>query len=375
MAAQPIYALLLVVLPLVAFGVLWAIFWQGVPRDLPVAVLDRDHTALSRQLVRMIDASPTMRVAFPVATEAEGEGLIREGRAYALVTVPTDLERAIRRGEAAPVVCHYNAQLLLPASLIRRDLRGVVGTLSAGIELRRKLGGGTPRGVAMAQIEPVRMERHTLFNPELSYLSYLLAALLPTMLQVFVLVAAVQALGSELKDGTAAEWLAAAGGRVWKAVLGKLLPATVHFWLMGLAMVAVLFRALGLPLSGSLTAIVAGTLLFVLAVEAVGLALVAWLANLRFATSAAAFLAGPAFAFSGITFPVAAMPLAAQTWGALIPLTHYLRVMVDQTMRGAPVAVSSLPLAVLAAFALVLPAASLGRLRRVATDGRFWGRL
>lgn len=375
MAAQPIYALLLVVLPLVAFGVLWAIFWQGVPRDLPVAILDRDHTALSRQLVRMIDASPTMRVAFPVAAEAEGERLIREGRAYALVTIPADLDRAIRRGESAPVVCHYNAQLLLPASLIRRDLRGVVGTLSAGIELRRKLGGGTPRDVAMAQVEPVRMERHTLFNPELSYLSYLLAALLPTMLQVFVLVAAVQALGAELKDGTAADWLATAGGRVWKAVLGKLLPATVHFWLMGLAMVAALFRALGLPLRGSLGAIVIGTLLFVLAVEAVGLALAAWLANLRFATSAAAFLAGPAFAFSGITFPVAAMPLAAQTWGALIPLTHYLRLMVDQTMRGAPVAVSSLPLAALAAFALVLPAASLGRLRRVAADKRFWGRL
>lgn len=374
MVGQPIYPLLLVVLPLVAFGVLWAIFRQGVPRDLPVAVLDRDGTALSRQLVRMIEASPTMRVAFRVASEGEGERLVREGRAYALVTVPADLERAVRRGEAIPVVCHYNAQLLLPASLVRRDLRGVVGTLSAGVELRRRHGAGTPRAVAMAQLEPVRTERHTLFNPELSYLSYLLAALLPAMLQVFVLVAAVQALGSELKDGTGAAWLAAAGGRIAKAVLGKLLPATVHFWLMGLAMVAVLFHALELPLRGSLGAIVAGTLLFVLAVEAVGLALVAWLANLRFATSAAAFLAGPAFAFSGITFPVAAMPLAARAWGALIPLTHFLRVMVDQAMRGAPVAVSSLPLAALAAFALMLPAASLGRLRRVATNERLWGR-
>ncbi len=374
MAAQPIYSLLLVVLPLAAFGLLWAIFWHGVPRELPVVVLDGDRTALSRQLVRMIDASPTMRVACAVASQADGERLVREGRAYALVTVPADLERAVRRGETAPVVCHYNAQLLLPASLIRRDLRGVVGTLSAGIELRRRQGGGTPRQVAIAHIEPVRMDRHTLFNPELSYLSYLLAALLPTMLQVFILVAAVQALGSELKDGTAADWLAAGGGRTWKAVLGKLLPATVHFWLMGLAMVAVLFSALELPLRGSLAAIVGGTLLFVLAVEAVGLALVAFFANLRFATSAAAFLAGPAFAFSGITFPAAAMPLPAQAWGALLPLTHYLRVMVEQAVRGAPPAVSSLSLAALAAFVLVLPAASLGRLRRAATEERFWRR-
>jgi len=375
MAAQPIYPLLLVVLPLLAFAVLWAIFSSAVPRDLPVAVLDRDHSALSRQLLRLIDASPTMKVALSVASQAEGERLVRQGKVYALVTIPDEFERAIRRGESAPVVCHYNAQLLLLASLIRRDLRGVVGTFSAGIELRRRQGGGTPLVVAMAQMAPVRMDRHTLFNPELSYLVYLLPALLPTVLQVFILVLAVQALGCELKEGSAAQWLATAGGSVRKAVIGKLLPATVHFCLMGLAMLVILFQSLAVPLRGSLTAIIVGTLLFVLAVKAVGIALVAWLANLRFATSAAAFLAGPALAFSGITFPVAAMPLPAQAWGALIPLTHFLRVLVDQAMRGAPVAVSAVPLAALATFVLVLPAVSFSRLRRVATDERFWGRL
>lgn len=372
-ASGPIYLLLMLVLPLAAFGLLWAIFSSEVPSELPIAVVDMDRTALSRQLVRMADATRTMKVAFEVPDETVAQGLIREGNAYAVLVIPRDLERAVRRGETAQVVCQLNAQLLLPASLIRRDLRATVGTLSAGIELRRRQAAGAPRAAAVALLEPIRTERHTLFNPQLSYVTYLLAALLPTMLQVFILVTAVQAVGSELKDGTAGAWLEVAGGRAWKAVLGKLLPHTVAFVVMSLAMLAVLFRALGLPLRGNLWVLVGGTVLFVLAVQAMGLALCAWLANLRFATSAAGLLAGPAFAFSGVTFPVAAMPPVAQAWGALIPLTHYLQLLVDQAVRGATPAASAVPLAALAAFAMALPALSLLRLGRVARDPRFWG--
>ncbi|HNX49704.1 MAG TPA: ABC transporter permease [Thermoanaerobaculaceae bacterium] len=373
LAGQPIYLLLMLVFPLASFGLLWAIFSSEVPSELPIAVVDLDHSTLSRQLVRMTDATRTMRVAFEPSDEPAAQRLIREGTAYAVVVIPRDLEREVRRGETAGVVCQYNAQLLLPASLIRRDLRAVVGTLSAGVELRRRQAGGAPRAVAMAQMEPVRVERHTLFNPQLSYVTYLLAALLPTMLQVFILVTAVQAVGSELKDSTAGEWLEVAGGRAWKAVLGKLLPHTVAFVVLSLAMLAVLFRALDLPMRGSLGVLAGGTILFVLAVQGMGLALCAWLANLRFATSAAGLLASPAFAFSGVTFPVSAMPAVAQAWGALIPLTHYLRLLVDQAVRGATPAASAVPLAALAAFAVVLPAASLLRLGRVARDARFWG--
>ena len=104
---------------------------------------------------------------------------------------------------------------------------------------------------------------HTLFNPQLSYLYYLVAALLPTLLQIFVIVAGVHALGVELKEGTAGEWMTAAGGSAWRAVLGKLLPYAVHFSALGLFMLVVLFRFMWVPLNGHLQVIVAATPLLV----------------------------------------------------------------------------------------------------------------
>jgi ABC-2 type transport system permease protein len=373
-ATRPLEPLLLVVLPALALVFTWAIFSAGLPRDLPVAVVDQDHSRLSRQLVRMIDATPTIRVSERPADPAAAEDQILAGRVYAYVLLPEGLERDVKRGQAAPVVAYTNAQLLVPASLVRRDLLAATGTLSAGVKQRRLRAAGETAASAAVRFEPVRADIHALFNPQLNYVSYIFVALFPTLLHVFVLLAAVNSVGSELREGTAGEWLDAARGSVWRAVAGKLLPSTAAFVAVAGGAMAVLFGLVGVPMRGSLPLLLLGTLLFVLAYQAIGVLLVALFANLRFATSVAAFLASPAFAYAGITFPTMGMPAFAQFWGALLPLTHYLKLLVDQAMKGAPASVSAPSLLALLAFAVVAPLLAWPRLRRVVRDERFWGR-
>ena len=269
----------------------------------------------------------------------------------------------------------YNAAFLLPGAVLRRDLRAAFGTLSAGIELQVRQARGESAPAAAARLEPIRVERHTLYNPQLSYLTYLLIPLLPAMLQIFVLVTTVWAVGRELREGTAPAWLEAAGGSPTRAVLGKLLPYTAGFVLQLVAMNGLQFTVLGVPLAGSAVLVAVAELALVLAVQALGLALAVWFANLRFALSSAAFISGPAFAFSGVTFPTVGMPLVARIWGALLPLTHAVRVLVDQAVREAPPSTAVVPLVALAAFALLLGPLSVPRLARVAADPRYWGRL
>ena len=65
------YALvLLVLLPLAGLSLVTAIFWNRLPSDLPVAVVDADRSVLSRRLVRMVDATKSMRVTGPFASPA-----------------------------------------------------------------------------------------------------------------------------------------------------------------------------------------------------------------------------------------------------------------------------------------------------------------
>jgi ABC-2 type transport system permease protein len=368
------YPVLMLALPLLAFALLWTIFAAGVPRDLPVVVVDGDHSALSRQLVRMVDATPSMRVTAEPADIDAARALVLRNKAYAVVVVPAGMERDVRRGEAPKVVAYYNAEYLLPASLMRKDLRAAIGTLSAGLELRVREARGEPARAALAHIEPIRVDYHTLFNPQLNYSYYLTAALLPAILQIFIVVGAVHAVGIELKEGTAGAWMEAAGGSAWRAVAGKLLPYAVHFTALGLFMLVVLFRYMAVPMRGHLQVIVAATVLFVLAYLAVALLIIAWSANLRFATSIAALYTTPAFAFVGITFPTFGMPTIGRAWDSILPLSHYLKIVVDQAIRGAAPNTAMPSLGVLLAFVVIAPLISVWRLGDVARNPRYWGR-
>lgn len=370
---RPLEPLLLVVLPVLALGFTWAILSAGLPRELPVAVVDQDHSRLSRQLTRMIDATPTVRVSERPPDPKAAEELILAGRVYAYVLLPEGFERGVKRGQSEAVVAYTNAQLLVPASLVRRDLLAATNTLSAGIKLRRLRAAGETEASARARFEPVRADIHALFNPQLNYVSYLFVALFPTLLHIFVLLAAVNSVGSELREATAGEWLQSAKGSLPRALAGKLLPSTAAFTAVATGAMALLFGVAGVPMRGSYGLVLLGTLLFVLAHQAIGVLVVALSANLRFATSVAAFLASPAFAYAGVTFPTMGMPAFARVWGALLPLTHYLKLLVDQSMKGAPAPVSVPSLLALLAFVVVVPLLAWPR-RRVFGDPRCWGK-
>jgi ABC-2 type transport system permease protein len=88
---------------------------------------------------------------------------------------------------------------------------------------------------------------------------------------------------------------------------------------------------------------------------------------------AASFLSGSAFAFVGITFPLAGMPVLGRAWGSLLPLTHYLHLFQEQTLRQAPIAQSIPDLLVL----LVFVGTGYGLIplfKRHMTDSRYWGK-
>ena len=86
---QPMYFVLMLVLPVVSFAFFALLFNKGVARDIPIAVLDEDHTSLSRKVTQMIDATPTALVAYEIQDMDEGERLMREGKVMAIVQIPS----------------------------------------------------------------------------------------------------------------------------------------------------------------------------------------------------------------------------------------------------------------------------------------------
>ncbi|MBP7454418.1 MAG: ABC transporter permease, partial [Ottowia sp.] len=74
--------------PLLGVALLWWIFSAGLAQQLPIGVLDEDHSALSRQITRMLGASPGLRVAAQYTSAAEAEQALRAAQVYGVVALP-----------------------------------------------------------------------------------------------------------------------------------------------------------------------------------------------------------------------------------------------------------------------------------------------
>lgn len=361
-------------LPILSFLFFILLFKSGVPHDIPIAVWDQDQTPLSRQLSRMIDATPSAKVAYRITDMNEGERMMKEGKIDAIVALPRNLEKSVYSNQQAAVVAYINNLNLTRNGLLNKDIQTVVTTFSSGIQIQTLLKKGLSEKEAYDQMMPIYFEKHVLFNPYVNYGYYLLPCFLPVMLLIFTLITTIFTIGVELKNGTAREWFSRAGDHPLVALAGKLTPYTVIFFALCMLMNTVLYKYIGVPLNGSVPLLFVSGLIFVLAYQAIGVVIIVLLSNLRLSLSLGGGYSVLAFTFSGLTFPFMAMDLPLRVAGYFFPLTYYIDIFIDQAMRGAPVVYTLGYVGYMAIF-LLLPLLLLSRLRRICTDEKYWGRL
>jgi len=371
---QPMYFVLMIVLPVVSFAFFALLFNQGAIRNIPIAVLDEDNTTLSRKVAQMIDDTPTALVARDIQSMAEGERLIREGKIMAVVQIPAFFEKNILSNSQTHLESYVSGTNITVNGLLSKDIQTAVTTFTGGIQLQVLMKQGLTQRQAMAQLMPVRFDRHVLFNPHINYGYYLSPSFMPMMLMIFVVMVTVFSIGTELKHATSREWMAAGNDSVVAALVGKVLPITAVMFLISLVMLLINFKIVGTPLNGSLTVILVGTLLFILSYQSISVLIVSLLANLRLSLSIGGGYSVLAFTFSGLTFPIMAMWEPMQWVSKIFPFTFYTDIFVDQMLRGTPWVYSLPDLGYMMLF-IVLPLLCLPRLKRVCTEEKFWGRL
>jgi len=365
--------------PLLAMALMCWIFSAGQPQRLPIAVWNEDGASpLSRQLVRMLEATPGLQVRQAVLNRLEAADALQRMQVHGVVHIPPGFARDVQRGAGASVTLLHNAQLATHSSLLQRDLRQVVGTLSAGVEMQALVKRGTPAQLLQLRVEPIRTQLVALFNVSTNYEQFLATTLVPALVHILAMTAGAWSVGRELRDRTLGQWLAGGGtgvgaGAVLAALLGKLLVPLTLLWASALACLLYLSQLRGWAVAGSMAWIALGLALLVAVSLAAGAALAGLTLSLRTAMSGAGLLSAPAFAFSGVGFPLLAMSGSARTWAEAMPYTHYARLQIEQWQMGAPPAqslpvVAGLLLATLALLAL----ATAGLLRGLRRPER-WG--
>ncbi|MBO5891065.1 MAG: ABC transporter permease [Alistipes sp.] len=368
-----LYFAVLVVLPLVMVLFFGVMFYRGTLDNLPIVVVDRDNSPMSRKLVSMVDATAGVEVVWSVGSMAEAESLMLEGEAMAALYVDRGFARDIYGGVTADVECYLLGTNISASGIVERDVQQAVQSLSAGVALEKIQAMGVGYSSAMVDIMPIRVQTNILSNPYLNYGYYLAPIFMIMGVVIFTILATTYAIGRELRYGTAKAWMQSAGESLWCGVVGKLLPVTTAMVILSQLIYAILFGVMGMECAGSYLWLSVAALLLIVAYQAVAIAFIAMTANLRLALSLGGGYGVMAFTFSGITFPTIAMFGVARVAAKCFPLSYFSEVFIDQAMRGAPLYVDMPKLGVLMLF-IVLPILSWRRLHTVVNEEKYWGR-
>ncbi len=321
-------------MPLIIFLFWGSMFHAGVPRNLPVAVIDYDNSSLSRTLMRNLDASPAIKISSYPLNLQKAKQQLQKSESYAIIVIPDNFERDIYKGIVPDVICYTNTEYMLPASLIQRDFSTAVATLSAGIGIKKRMGKGESKLRAYNSVVPIGTSTHILYNPYTSYSTYLNLAMFPMLFQMLVTIISIYVLGLMMKRHTALKVYKMSGENTWLLLFGKLMPYTLLFIGMGWVMNMFLFKYIGIPTEANMLQLMIITTLLILANQALAIFNVAFFGSLRLALTMGGGFAAIAFSFSGYTFPTAGFPEPIKYIANIFPFTPFLKCYINTAVRG-----------------------------------------
>ena len=326
--------------PLILFLVLAATFHAGLPTGLPVAVVDQDGSQMSRQMVRMVDDTPDLTVVAELPDLSEAREALLAYKVYGIILVPPNMERDLLSWKRPEVVIFYNNQMLTVGGIVARTAGSALSSFSSGVSIQLRQSQGQTMEEAMAGVNPIPIQQSPLFNPALDYTQFLLASIMPTVLQIFICASAVLAVSRDRHSRAGTARLVAQGGSSLPALTGKLAPYGLAYFTMLALADMIVFGYFGAPFRGNIGLHLLYSALFVSACLSLGALLALVSDSALTALGIAGVLTAPAFGFAGISFPRLVMNAFAIAWGSALPLTSYLPLRVDQAVRGADITLS-----------------------------------
>ncbi len=317
-------ALATLILAVVLYSFFYPAAYQAqVVSSLPVAVVDLDHTGLSRALIRRVAATQGAHLAAMPATVDEARALLVSDQVDAILIIPAGLSRDAARGRAGQIMLFGSGLNLNRAKTTLAALGEALGATARDAAVARARYTGAPVAPSIILIP------HPLYNTREGYGSAVVPAVAPIIIHQTLL------FGMGLLAGTRRE-----------------AKAGLRFSLPGFAGVASAFAVLGMinalyyegwmywiqdfPVTGGLGPALVTTAFFISATVMFAMFVGSYFRTRERSVQLLAVTTLPMFFLSGFTWPAAPLPLH---WLAqLLPTTPGIAALVGVNQMGASLA-------------------------------------
>lgn len=304
-------------------------------QDVPVAVVDMDRSADSRQFIRALDAHKLVKVSEQSSDYGQAIDLLMEMKVHAILLIPEEYSESIKLRRGAYVTLYLNTSRFLIANDINKAVNEVGERLGGNLRMQFFQQAGYSRDQALALVDPLRLEQKALFNPLDSYGDFLIPGLLVLIIQQTMLIGLSESIAKEREKKTLLDLFRISGNSTWATMSGKGYFYLLLYMAYSFFFFVVHFRIFAIPFRGSVVTLGVVTGIFLLSVIYWSQFISSFFSKKIVSMQFFVFTSYPVFLLSGYSWPLQSMPVYLQVISNCIPSTPYLHAFIRITQMGA----------------------------------------
>ncbi|MCD1124986.1 ABC transporter permease [Jinshanibacter sp. LJY008] len=280
--------------------------------DLPVAVIDQDHSSASRMVTRSLDASSKIAVrSYTTIEEAQQDLAAR--KLFAIVVLPHNMEKRILHGENVTIPAYGDATNRLANGQIELDVISSYRSMSLSYNSQILMNNGFTPVQIQRILSPIKAQSIDLFNPGISFAAITFPGLMVMLLQHTLLIAGTR---------TSIVLHTLPQGKPPLPVYLGCLSALIPIWLFLSVVLFVIWpMLLGYRQTASIPEILLLTFPFILATLGFAKLITECLRSIELIYLTLAMVTTPVFYISGTIWPLQLMPKWVWFISHLLPST------------------------------------------------------
>jgi len=299
-------------------------------RHLPLAIIDLDHSAPSRDLMGAFLHGEYFDVAVYSGDYAGLDAVMDRGRAVIALVIPAGYAQDLSAGRQAQVQVIADGSDSTTATTAIAYATATIQQQSAGLAAAAVLRHGTGTGIA----PPVEMRQRFWYNPELKSVNFIVPGLIAVILMMLSALLTSMTVVRERERGTI-EQLIVSPVMPRELIIGKLIPYILISFLDVILVIAAGRLIFNVPLNGSPGLVLALSAVFLTASLGIGLLISVSSGSQQTAMTVAMMATMlPSVLLSGFAFPVKAMPVVIQWLTSIVPARYFLTIIRSIFLKG-----------------------------------------
>lgn len=289
---------------------------KGKVENIPVMLINHDKTPLSDQVTQMFEDNHTIKVLNYIDEPAPLKDEVIKTEAAAVVIIPERFEALMLQKKYPEITVYINTSNVLTANFATKAIQQILGTFSAGAEIKALQRKGMNAEIAKTQYEPFKANYITLFNTTSNYLIFMWPAMMAVVLQQVILMAMAVTFAEEFKRDSFKRDFAGKHKYAVLVMAIKCLPVWIfaNFNILFFYLCSLYFK---IPSPVNVPNFFLLTAIFVVASTNLGVLFSILVPDALKATQYLMVIASPAFIVSGFTWPTSAMPQFVQYFNSL----------------------------------------------------------